>query len=50
MKNILSIAAAVVVMAFAASASSEHVVDISGAGAQKFSVRIDVANQGSRAA
>lgn len=45
MKNILSIAAAVVVMAFAASASSEHVVDISGAGAQKFSVHIGVANQ-----
>ena len=45
MKKIISIAATVAALSLANSAYSEHVVDISGAGAQKFSVQIGVANQ-----
>jgi len=47
MKTTLALAASVLALAFAttASANSEHVVRISGVGAQKFAVRINVGNQ-----
>ena len=45
MKTTLALAASIIALALSQSASAEHIVDITGAGAQKFSVQINVGNQ-----
>ena len=45
MKTTLALAASIIALALSQSASAEHIVDITGAGSQKFSVQINVGNQ-----